>query len=178
MNMRALIQHYRGPLLFLLKFAGVYVLGNLVYGLYIHSYYPLVDPITSFISSNTVSLLNFLEYDVTPVPDAHAPYVALLVGERTTISVFEGCNGVNVFIIYLAFILAFSGKRKDFYTFFFIGAITIHIANLARILLLFFVSENLQDYFYFMHKFVFTGVIYIVVFYMWYLWVRTVMRNQ
>ena len=50
------MKEFRPALLFLVKFLGIYILGNIVYGLYINHYYPQSDPATRWIS-NQVSMI-------------------------------------------------------------------------------------------------------------------------
>jgi exosortase/archaeosortase family protein len=51
------------------------------------------------------------------------------------------------------------------------GLIVIHIFNLGRISLLYFVAQRYEEYFYLFHKYFFTAIIYVVVFLLWALWV-------
>lgn len=85
---------------------------------------------------------------------------------------YEGCNGVNVVIIFVAFVIAFGPLRIVTLWFLTGGIVLIYLVNLARIWFLFFVSLELPNYLYFTHKYLFTGMIFLVVFVLWILWVR------
>jgi exosortase/archaeosortase family protein len=52
------------------------------------------------------------------------------------------------------------------------GLLIIHVVNLARIGLLFFVAEYQPDFMYFTHKYFFTAILYIIIFLLWMIWVK------
>lgn len=157
--------------IFLLKFLGIYFLGNIVYGLWVESY-QLADPATYFVSVQSSWILQLLYPNINYAYNPDIPHVWMSLGNRTVINIFEGCNGLNVMILYIAFIVAYRGSLK--YTVYFMagGILFIHLANLFRIALLFVVAEEIPRYMYFTHKFLFTGIIYAAVFLLWFLWVK------
>jgi exosortase/archaeosortase family protein len=53
-----------------------------------------------------------------------------------------------------------------------LGVIIIHVVNLGRIIGLFFVVIYLPKALYFSHKYLFTTIIYAVVFVLWLIWLR------
>jgi hypothetical protein len=50
------------------------------------------------------------------------------------------------------------------------------VINLLRILLLYEVALHFPENLYFFHKFFFTGIIYLLVFILWYFWVNEVKK--
>jgi exosortase family protein XrtF len=86
--------------------------------------------------------------------------------------VYEGCNGLNVMIIFVAFLVAFGPIGRTLAWFIPLGLFIIHLVNLARIGLLFWVSLYMPKYMYFTHKYFFTAILYVVVFVLWIWWVR------
>ena len=149
----------------------IYFVGNILYGVYVESYGPKADGITWWVSEQTVSILDVLGYDASTNPVANDPKVALLNGSNTVVNMFEGCNGINIMILFMAFIFAFSGKKKDLLWFVPAGFLFIHLSNLARIVLLYWVAETKPDYMYFTHKYLFTTIIYAAIFFLWVIWV-------
>ena len=75
-------------------------------------------------------------------------------------------------IIFVAFLFAFGPVNKSLFWFIPLGLLVIHLVNLSRITLLFWVSIYMTDYMYFMHKYFFTAILYVVVFVLWVYWVR------
>ncbi len=164
---------------FLGIFLGVYLVGNLLYGFYIEWNYPLADQLTIWVSSQSSLLINLLlGKETKSVVSLVSPIVLLLENAKTILRIYEGCNGINVMIVFVAFILAFSGLSKRGGVFILIGLIIIHLANLFRITMLFWVAKNYENYFYYVHKYVFTAALYVIVLGLWWMWVYKIMKNK
>ena len=163
---------FRPTILFLVKFVGIYLVGNKLYGLYITSYDPRPDPVTHVVSVQTAFVLNTCGYDVNAEDRKQKPTTDLMHLGRAKLSVYEGCNGLNTMIIFVAFLIAFGPISKTLLWFIPVGLLIIHLMNLARISLLFFVSEYMPDAMYFTHKYFFTAILYVVIFVLWIWWVK------
>lgn len=167
-----LIRKYRSALVFVLKFVAFYIILNLIYGFYVEFFRPNPDPVTYVVSAQTSTLLNWLGNETYYFKSDSQPNVIIGTQQDGSIlSVYEGCNGINVFIVFLSFLIAFRWNSKLFW-FVPLGIFLIHLANLLRIGLLFFVSTKLPDYLYFTHKYLFTAFIFVIVFVLWYWWLR------
>jgi len=161
-------------LFFLLKFVGLYIVLNTVYALWTASYEPLPDPMTALVTHNSVSLISLTEKDVVVGEAFNSPNVPVIGSGTIIIKVFEGCNGINVMIVFLSFVIAFTGTFKKTLWFVVVGLILIYIANLFRVSLLYFIAKYYPDNLYFFHKYLFTGLLYILVFVLWYFWVTKI----
>jgi exosortase/archaeosortase family protein len=85
---------------------------------------------------------------------------------------------MNTMIIFVAFMVAFGPLNKAIAWFIPMGLVIIHIANLGRILMLFFVAEYRPDAMYFIHKYVFTAALYLIIFGLWLLWLNRLKRSR
>jgi len=159
-------------ILFLIKFIGLYIVLNTAYGLWIASYAPMPDPMTILVTHNSVSLISLTQKNIVVGESIDNPNVPVIDNGRAIIQVFEGCNGINVMIVFLSFIIAFTGTFKKTLWFVIAGLLSIYVANLFRVSLLFFVAKYYPDNLYFFHKYLFTGLLYILVFVLWYFWVK------
>jgi exosortase family protein XrtF len=165
-------KEFKPTMIFLGKFIGLYIAGNLLYGFYVTYFEPRPDPTTHMVSIQTAFLLNLYDLDVTSVDQVLKPTCWLIYDNRTILSVYEGCNGLNTMIIFIAFVVGFGPVSKKMIWFIVMGILMIHIVNLLRIGVLFFVAEYWPTYMYFTHKYFFTAILYLVVFLMWMLWVK------
>ena len=161
-------------LFFLLKFVGLYVVLNTIYGLWISSYTPSPDPITKMVTHESVAFISLTEKNVSIGSIATSPNVPVLKDGRTVVNVYEGCNGLNVMFVFVSFVVAYTGSLKKTVWFCLAGLILIHIFNLFRVSLLYFIAEYYPNNLYFFHKYLFTGVLYGMVFVLWYFWVKKV----
>jgi len=166
-----MLKEFRPTIVFLVKFLGIYLVCNLLYGAWITDWYPLPDPVTHWVTEQSAWVLNQLGQAAVALDYPNKPTTALQLRENVIVSVYEGCNGLNVAIVFLAFLFAFGPYRKALLWFVPMGLAVIHVANLGRIVLLFLVSLYEPNYLYFTHKYLFTAFIYLFVFLLWVWWV-------
>jgi exosortase family protein XrtF len=162
----------RTIILFIVKFIGLYLLLNTIYGFWYESYSPIADPITRVVTDQCARIISWVEPNVTTELSTREPEVSVKQGGKIVINVFEGCNGINVMIVFLAFVVAFSGTWKPTALFSIAGLGVIYVANLGRVITLFFIAKYYPQSLYFFHKYLFTAGLYLVVFVMWYLWIE------
>ena len=165
-------REFRPTLMFLLKFLGFYLVANLVYGAYVTMYAPTSDPITTEVTEQSAWVITMLGWPATTALQTTVANVPIMYHKQAVVSVYEGCNGINVSIIFLSFLLAFGPPRKSLFWFVPAGLILLHLSNLARIVFLFLVTLYQPRYSYITHKYFFTAAIYAVVFVMWLVWLR------
>ncbi len=171
-SLSSTFQEFRPALRFLMIFVGIYIVGNVVYGVYVESYKPLPDPVTHWVTHQSAVLLTAFSEPVVSVVSDKGPYVLMKKDVRTVLSVFEGCNGLNVMIVFVSFVIAFGGKVRQMLVFTAAGCLIVHAANLLRIMLLYETALYRPAFFYYFHKYFFTAVLYVVVFGLWYGWIE------
>ena len=177
-NPASAFREFKPALRFLLVFIGVYVAGNVAYGLFVEWYRPQPDPLTKWVTSQSALLLTTFSDPVSAVVSGRGPFVLLTKNDRTILSVFEGCNGLNVMIVFASFVVAFGGKARSIFLFILSGAFLLHLANLMRLVLLYQTALKRPALFYYFHKYLFTAVLYVVVFGLWYFWIERIRRTQ
>ena len=179
-----MLKEFRPTILFLVKFFVIFFGLSGLYGFYISQYDtsdpPKTDPITHFITYNCTGTANIFGYSTEVVEDDHlnrevlpeVTYDSLWFDDTYAVSIEEGCNGINIMILFLAFIIAFGGKLLNMLIFIPLGIVFIHIANIARLMFLSLLNVEFGGQaFYFFHKYGFTAVIYLAIFFLWVLWV-------
>jgi exosortase family protein XrtF len=166
-----MLKEFKPSLFFLAKFIGIYVIGNILYGLFIESYGDFPDPVTQWVTEQTSWVLNLLGEETRAIPLTEDPIIQLVRSDFVGLNVFEGCNGINVMIVFMAFIVSFGGPLRSMAWYIPVGLLLIHIANLLRLFLLYFVNLKWEEHFYFFHKYLFTASIYVFVFALWGYWI-------
>lgn len=164
-------KEFKPSFLFLGKFLAIYFIGNIAYGLFVESYGDRADDVTRCTTIQTSRALNFMGERTSTIMNPHGPTVFLKNGSQVVLNVFEGCNGLNVIIIFIAFILAFGGSIRKMIWFLPMGVAIIHLCNLLRLSLLYFTAQHFEHYFYFVHKYFFTAILYLIIFALWSLWI-------
>lgn len=168
------IKDFKPALRFLAVFVVLYLVLNVLYGLWVSSYGNYPDKATELVTRQTSAIINRLGGETTTFPKPGSASVSILVGARSALSVFEGCNGINVMIVFVAFMAAFGGNVKRMAWFIPLGLIIIHLANLARVTGLFFIAEHWKQYFYYTHKYAFTVFLYLIVLVLWWVWIEKI----
>ena len=168
-----MIKEFKPALRFLGIFVGLYLVLNLLYGWWIERY-DQADPATVVVTNQSSALLNVLGEDTYTKPKLNTRTISIYKGSRIVVNVFEGCNGINVAIVFISFMAAFGGDRKKIMWFIPLGLVLIHLANLLRVSGLFLVAEYFEQYFYYVHKYAFTASIYVMVFLLWWIWIEKI----
>lgn len=174
----SLFQQYRPALLFILKFVGLYIILNTSYGVFINKFSPLADPVTVAVADHVSILLQNMYADVSIAENDRVAFVGLVMDGRTIVNVFEGCNGINVAIVYVSFIFASSTIGRSSLYYILVGFAIIYLVNLFRVSLLFIAAIEYPSQLYFFHKYFFTAVIYAFVFVLWFLWIKGYRRHD
>ena len=155
--MNDLLKENKPALLFLLTFVGLYLALNTLYGFYVTSFLPQPDPITIFVSKQVAGCLSVADPSISCSVIQGSRYVPIRNVERTVISVFEGCNGINVMIVFASFLIAFGGKARQILVFLLMGCLILHLVNLLRLTLLYLTAIHRPLFFYYFHKYFFTA---------------------
>lgn len=148
---------------------------SLVYSFYLDAsksgqYYP--DFITNLVAKQSENLLKTFGYETNVVPHPNEPSIKVIVEGKYLARVIEGCNGASIIILFVSFIVAFSGKIKTTIIFALSGSVLLYVVNLIRIVVL---SIGLYHYPWreaILHSVVFPAIIYGMVFLLWMFWVN------
>lgn len=133
-------------------------------------FYP--DYLTHLVSIQSEALLNAFGYQAQVIPHADEPSMKVILNGKYLARIIEGCNGVSVIILFLSFIVAFSGQIKTTLFFILSGSVLIYAVNLIRIVLLTIGMFHYPEYEDLLHTVIFPGIIYGLVFLLWIFWVN------
>lgn len=179
--MIALLRKYKSVIRFIITFLIVYGILIVGYNLYLNlsdgsRYYP--DYLTNLVAEQTNSVMNTIGYDSQVLPHPDESSMKVIINGKYIARVIEGCNGASVIILFLSFIIAFSGKLKTTILFGLAGSIIIYAFNLIRIVIL---SIGLYHYPWrrdILHTVIFPMIIYGAVFLLWMIWVNRFSNNK
>jgi exosortase family protein XrtF len=177
-----MLKEFRPTILFLVKFFATYLVISTLYGLYISSFDKInvLDPITRAVTVNCVSTASALGYETEVLENDHLrtateseqTFDSIWMNQVYAVSVEEGCNGINIMILFAAFVIGFGGAWRNMLWFIPVGIIFIHVANIGRLLLLSLLNVEWGGRgFHFFHKYGFTAIIYLAILILWYFWV-------
>lgn len=173
--MNNLLQQYKPFLLFLGKFFLSYLVLTLIYQCYLNQLDTKnseVDGFTISVANQTEKVLSLFDNQSYTMMHLTEPSVKLFYKNKYISRIIEGCNGLSVIILFIAFVIAFSGKFKNTALFILFGTIVIHVLNVTRIALLSIALYSYPESEHFLHGVLFPLVIYGVVFILWVIWVN------
>lgn len=173
--MNTIIKEYRPFLVFLTKFFLSYLLFTLLYQYYLGHFDKNtneVDGFSKIVAEQTVLVLNLFDEKSYQINHFGEPSIKIFYKHRYVSRIVEGCNAVSVMILFVSFVIAFTGKFTKTLLFLVFGVIIIHVLNVARIALLSIALFHYPAYEHLLHGVVFPLVIYGVVFLLWVLWVN------
>ncbi|MBC3845062.1 exosortase family protein XrtF [Winogradskyella echinorum] len=173
--MKSLFEKYKLVIKFIVTFLAVYTVLSIGYNIYLSlsdgsKFYP--DYVTNLVAKQTNTLLNSVGYEASVVQHPNEPSMKININGKFVARVIQGCNAVSIIILFLSFIIAFSGKFKTTLFYCFAGSIIIYAFNLIRIVIL---SIGLYHYPWrreLLHNIIFPMLIYGTVFLLWMVWVN------
>ncbi|WP_333879122.1 exosortase family protein XrtF [Flavobacterium sp.] len=173
--MKNLLLQYKPFLLFLGKFLLTYLVLTGVYQFYLSrfdSHKQEVDAFTQSVAQQTVAVLQWFGSESYTQPHLKEPSVKLVYQGKYVSRIIEGCNAISVIILFVSFVMAFTGKLKSTLLFILFGTVLIHLLNIARIALLSVALYHYPQYEHLLHGVIFPLIIYGTVFLLWVLWVN------
>ena len=166
---------YKPFLFFLGKFALTYLVLTFIYQGYLNQFDEKkfeVDGFTQLVAKQTEQTLLFFNVDASTELHPSQPSVKLFYNQKYVARIIEGCNALSVVILFVAFVVAFTGKLKHTILFVIGGSLLIHVLNIARIVLLAAAIFHFPEQESVLHGIVFPLFIYSVVFILWVIWVN------
>lgn len=173
--MKKYLIRYKPFLFFLGKFLLTYLLLTFVYESYLNQFEAAkfeVDGFTQLVARQTKNAMLFLNFEADIAPNTKEPAMNLFYNQRHMARIIEGCNGLSVIILFIAFVVAFSGKIKTTILYVLGGSLVIHVLNVFRIGLLSILLYYFPASEHILHGVLFPLFIYGVVFLLWIVWVN------
>ena len=168
---------YKPFLLFLGTFFLTYIVLTFLYQQYLNGFEEnQIDSVTRMVSENTEQVLLLFTDGSSIEESTTQPYMKLFFNEKYVARIVEGCNSISVIILFISFVVAFSGRLQTTLLFIFGGSLLIYALNVLRIaalsaLIFYFPKQESL-----LHEVLFTLYIYGVVFILWLIWVRKFSR--
>lgn len=166
---------YKPFLLFLVKFIFTYLVFTAAYQYYLNQFdlkNNEVDGFTKLVTTQVEQLLLFFNANAHIELHPTQPCYKFFYNGKYVSRIIEGCNALSVIILFISFVIAFSGKIKTTIYYIFAGSFIIHILNVTRIALLVVAFYNFPEANFILHDILFPLVIYGVVFILWIIWVN------
>ncbi|HBK71373.1 MAG TPA: exosortase family protein XrtF [Flavobacteriaceae bacterium] len=162
---------------FLLKFFVTYFLLVGIYSIYLEKTQQKggvfsCAPITKTVAKHSEQMGQFFGYPIRVEQHESELAMKFYIGDTYAARVVEGCNAISVIILFLTFIIAFSGGIKATIIYGIFGTAVIYIMNIIRVFVLSMLMYKYPEYQYFLHSLLFPAIIYGTTFLLWIVWVK------
>jgi exosortase H (IPTLxxWG-CTERM-specific) len=125
----------------------------------------VVNPYTTFVAHESKVALNLLGECAT-VRDQ------VLSSPRFSVVIYNGCNGLEAILIFASGVLAFPAPWKRKAAGLLLGFVAIQVANVVRVVSLFYVGIFKPAWFSAAHVFVWQSIIIVLGVVLWLVWVN------
>ncbi len=125
----------------------------------------LVNPYTTFVAHEAKVVLNLF--------GEHATVRAqILSSPRFSVAIYNGCNGLEAILIFASGVLAFPATVRRKLIGLALGFLAIQVANIVRVVSLFYVGVFKPAWFSAAHIFIWQSIIIVLGVVLWLLWVN------
>jgi len=164
---------------FLVRFFATYSILSITYSWYISGFTTKSgDPITMLVSEQIVAIGDLLGNDWKLYEPGNEKSIWIMENDYSLVRMFEGCNGITIMILFVSFLFGLSAFHSSLLWFIPAGLLLIHLANLIRIYALILVQVNRPEWTGFVHKYLFTLILYAFVFALWVWWVQILKKKR
>ena len=173
--MKEYFNQYRPFLFFLAKFAVSYLVLAFLYQSYLNQFDEKnfeVDGFTKLVADQSQKVLSVFDTHSYTMSNPREASVKLFYHNTWVARIIEGCNALSIIILFVSFVIAFTGKFKPTFLFIVIGSLMIHVFNVLRIALLCIAIFHYPEYQHILHGVIFPLFIYGIVFLLWIVWVN------
>jgi len=160
---------------FAVKGALLFVLWHGLYSLHFEPKGTLDQPLTQWVTQGATTLFNAVGVEahyVLEVKDDPNKGMLLYLGERPSVGVGNPCNGLEVMVLFIGFVLLAPGSWKRKWWFLLLGLSIIYLANAVRVMVLGITFLESPSSFDFHHKYTYKIAVYGVVVLLWMWWVE------
>jgi exosortase/archaeosortase family protein len=158
---------------FLLKAAVLLVVWKSLYLLVLLPHRIPDQALTNFTARSAAAVLHPFYNNVTVAEDPVLQRAHIYLGNTLALDIADPCNALELYVLYLGFLICMPVNVKRQIVFGIIGVLAIYMANVLRCAALFWFHLEKQEYFDYVHKYVFTLVVYALIFVCWMLYSRT-----
>ncbi len=160
---------------FFIKLFALFSVWFICYNLILKPTRVIDRPVTNFITILVVKCVNFFSPSTPAIswfPETKRSCSQLVQNGSPVFGIFDVCNGIDLMFIYVGIImlLPYSFKRKLIFSIG--GVLAIIFANVIRISALYFIYVYQRSAFNFSHHYLFTLLMYVLIFYGWMLFIK------
>ncbi len=174
---------------FLKRALFIFIIWKLIYHLFLFQGRIIDAPLTHFSGAGAEWLLQrfypqsmlTIQEVCNPIPELNneigcMDYVSL--NGKKIVGIADGCNALELYILYVGFLIAFSGPIKKIIIFSVAGIVIIYAVNISRLAALAVMNMYHFNAANIAHHYIFKVVVYAVIFGIWVIYVKQKMQHE
>lgn len=171
------MQKNKAIIVFLVKFFATYFILFGAYSFYLNKTQQrtgafVCSPVTTSIAYHVRNTARMLGYEAEIEQHTEELSIKFMLNGNYVSRIIEGCNSVSIIILFLSFIIAFSGSFVNTLLFGLFGSVLIYVVNILRIIALSILYYKYPEYQTILHDLLFPSIIYGLTFVLWVTWVK------
>jgi exosortase/archaeosortase family protein len=175
---------------FLLRALVFFLIWELAYNIFLLPNRVLDRLLSSFVANKTASLINILEGNRLAYCTTEGSFVykdgerifyekaVVFLGPNRLIGIADACNGLNLSVLFIGFIVVFPSKIYVKLIYAIVGIVAIMLLNIARCAGLGLIHNSYPFLTDFAHHYVFKLLTYFAIFLMWYWFVKITNKRE
>ncbi|MEQ8471347.1 MAG: archaeosortase/exosortase family protein [Marinoscillum sp.] len=158
--------------LFIIRALGLIVVWKVAYSMVIAPYTTINPWLTNAVGSSTAAFFDWFGMN------SQFQNGFLYINNLQSVFIGHPCNGLELHALFIGFLLISPGTvlKKVLYTC--VGVMLIFLANIVRVYLLGFNYVNNPSTFEFNHKYTYLGLVYLLIFILWIVWIEVVNKRR
>ncbi len=102
----------------------------------------------------------------------------ILMENKKIVGIADGCNGLELYVLFVGFLFCFPASKKKFITYSLIGIALIFIANTLRSYIITLLNINGSSLSEVSHHYFFKLAIYAMMFFLWVKYTKSSLKNE
>jgi exosortase family protein XrtF len=170
-KLKEILSQNRASLVFMGRFVLFYTVLSLLYFGYLVIFKNQPDFLTVWTGKIAQTLIQFFGYQSNLILQSSSSTLELHVEGQYLARIIEGCNGISVTLLFVAFVWAYGGTSRITWRFVLLGGLSVFVLNWFRIALLSIALYEFPQAGEPLHQLVFPAVIYGWIVFLWLAWV-------
>jgi len=167
----------------------IFIIWKLVYHLFLFNGRVIDKPLTDFSTKSTVWVMQYFypgnQFLIAeePVKNPYKTDDDLFINyiykdKHRIVGIADGCNALELYVIYLGFLVSFPSSLKRLIFFSFLGIAIIFAANIIRLVALAEMNMNKLNEVEIAHHYFFKLIVYAIIFILWMVYAGKMKSNE
>lgn len=174
---------------FLKRALVIFIIWKLIYHLFLFNGRVIDKPLTDWSTGGAEKIMQVfypgsklnVKEECNTVPESNNELSCmdfLYLNGSKIVGVADPCNALELYVLYIGFLLAFPASLKRVIVFTFIGIVVIYLANIIRLAALASMNMHRVNAVDMAHHYLFKVIVYAIIFGLWVLFTKDQIHNE